>query len=181
MTDVRQVRRKYTLVLAVLLCIDVVCGIVLISPIGRSARANQETLNGLWSDLQVKTRETIPLQGIDSKVKEAKTEIDTFLKDRVPQRFANVPDEVGKLAAAHNVSLSAARYRTEETDIPGLRRVVVEATLSGTYSQEAQFINAVERDKLFFIINSISLGDAQNGGVRLQIQMETYIRSEATA
>lgn len=181
MTDLRPVRRKYVLALIVLLAIDLVCGIILISPIGRSARANQQHLADLWAELQNKTRETLPLQGIDGKVKEAKAEIDQFIDDRLPPRMATVPDELGKLAAAEGVSLATAKYKTEVTDLPGVRRVVIQATLSGSYQQAARFINAVERDKLFFIIDSISLGEAQGGSIRLQIQMEAYIRSEAAA
>lgn len=181
MTDLRQVRRKYTLTLIILLAMDLACGIVLVSPIGTSARSNQQQLASLWTQLQAKTRESLPLQGIDGKVKEAKAEINEFFSDRLPPRFANVPDELGKLAGAHGVSLTSARYKTEETELPGIRRVVVQATLTGPYSQEARFINAVERDKLFFIIDSVSLGESQGGSVQLQIQMETYIRSEASA
>lgn len=181
MTDLRKLSRKYQLILIVLLSIDLACAIILISPIGRSARRSQQELSALWAELQTKTRETLPLQGIDAKVVEAKAEINRFLGERLPPRFASVPDELGKLAKEQGVTLASAKYQTEETELPGVRRVVVQAVLSGRYGQQAKFINAVERDKLFFIIDSISLGEAQGGSVRLQIEMEAYIRSEATA
>lgn len=180
MPDVRDVRRKLFLALAILLCIDVACGVVLISPIGRTARNSNATMSQLWSQLQTSTRETVPLQGIDEKVKDAKGEIQQFYKDRLPQRFAAVPDQLGKLAAANGVTVSAARYKTEDSEVPGLRRVYIDATLGGGYTQEAKFINAVERDTMFFIIDNVALAgqEREPGAVRLQIRIETYVRSD---
>ena len=42
-----------------------------------------------------------------------------------------------------------------------------------------RFINALERDKLLFIVNSIQLGDAQGGTVKLQLKMQTYLKGGA--
>lgn len=184
MPDVKDVRRKLTAVLVALLIIDIACVVILVSPIGRAARSSQATLSQLWTELQVKTRETLPLQGIDQKVEQADAQIGQFYSDRLPQRFANVPDALGRVASANGVTMAGAQYKTEPTEIPGLRRVLVNATFSGDYSRTARFINALERDKTFFIIDGISLGgqsaSGQNpGSVQLQIVLETYVRSEA--
>jgi type IV pilus assembly protein PilO len=181
MTDPKQINRKFKLALIVFSLFAVASVLVLVSPIGRGARESQQELSALWSELQSKTRETMPLQGIDSKVKEAKTQIDQFYGERLPDRFARIPEELGKLASANGVSLSAAKYKTEDTDFPGVRRVTVDASLSGPYGQEARFINAVERDKMFFVINSVSLGETPDKGVHLQISLETYVRSGPSA
>jgi hypothetical protein len=39
-----------------------------------------------------------------------------------------------------------------------------------------QFINAVERDKVFFVINGINLTGQQTGQVNLRIRLTTYLR-----
>jgi type IV pilus assembly protein PilO len=185
MANVREVRRKLTVALITLLCIDAACGIVLLSPIGRSARSGQQNMQQLYAELQQKTRETIPLQGIDQKVQDARGQMQQFYSDRLPQRWAYIAEELGKVAADNKVKIANARYKTEDTDIPGLRRVTIDATLGGGYEQEARFINALERDKMFFLIDSIALGEQQqqqqSGAIRLQIRLETYVRSEATA
>lgn len=184
MPDVKHVRRKLTIFLLALLMIDIAAGIVLISPIGRAARTSQVTLSELWTELQQKTRETLPLQGIDDKVQQADKQIDQFYRERLPQRFANVPDALGRVASENGVTMAGAQYKTEATEIPGLKRVIVNATFSGDYSKTARFINALERDKTFFLIDGITLGgqtaSGQNlGSVQLQIILETYVRSEA--
>jgi type IV pilus assembly protein PilO len=56
----------------------------------------------------------------------------------------------------------------------GLRPVEIEADFSGGYLQLVRFINALERDPLFFIIDSVQLGGEQAGVVKLQLKLETY-------
>jgi type IV pilus assembly protein PilO len=56
----------------------------------------------------------------------------------------------------------------------------MEITLSGDYLQEVKFINALERDKMFFLIDGITLGE-QQGNVRLQLKLETYLRGGAVS
>jgi hypothetical protein len=41
-----------------------------------------------------------------------------------------------------------------------------------------KFINALERSKLFFLIDGVTLVE-QQGNVRLQLKVETYLRNGA--
>ena len=50
----------------------------------------------------------------------------------------------------------------------------IQADFSGDYLQLVRFINALERDSLFFIIDSVELGGEQAGVVKLQLKLETY-------
>jgi type IV pilus assembly protein PilO len=60
---------------------------------------------------------------------------------------------------------------------PGhLQPIEIEATLSGNYVSLARFINALERDDMFFIISSVTLGGEQNGPIKLQVKVETYLK-----
>ncbi len=178
MADIKQTRRQLSIALIVMLVINLICIIVLVSPIGRGAREGRQKVDQLWKESQARTRETLPLQGLDSKIVNAKSQIKDFYLERFPETFAAVPQELNKLASAHGVLLTAAKYTTEDTGIPGLRAVRVDAGIDGDYSKEARFINSVERNKTFFIIDSIALGEQQKGNVHLQIVFETYVRSQ---
>ena len=59
-----------------------------------------------------------------------------------------------------------------------MRKLIIEISLAGNYLQEVKFINALERDKMFFLLDGITLGE-QQGNVRLQLKLETYMRSGA--
>ena len=72
------------------------------------------------------------------------------------------------------------KYDEKDAPIEGLRKLNIEITLSGDYLQEVKFINALERDKMFFLIDGVTLGE-QQGNVRLQLKLETYLRSGTAA
>jgi type IV pilus assembly protein PilO len=73
--------------------------------------------------------------------------------------------------------MSSVKYKTDDAEIEDLQRKEVQADVSGDYLQIAKFINALERNKLFFIVEAVQLGSEQSGGVKLQITVETYMRT----
>jgi type IV pilus assembly protein PilO len=180
MADLRQSRRRLSVVLIVLFCIDLAAAAVLLSPIGAHARAAQQQLNELYTELQTKTRQTAPLHGIDEKVVLAHKEVDSFYKDRLPSSYASIVEEIGKVAAANGVQATNIRYETGESDVPDLQRVLMDVSLSGDYLKEVKFINALEREKMFFIIDGVTLSGQQGGIVRLQLRLETYLKTQTS-
>jgi hypothetical protein len=48
--------------------------------------------------------------------------------------------------------------------------------VTGEYAKVAGFINAMEQDKLVFIIDQISLTGQEGGVVSLQIKAETFLK-----
>ena len=54
--------------------------------------------------------------------------------------------------------------------------MILEADLGGNYTALAKFINALERDQMFFIINNVTLGGDPQGPVKLSVSMETFLR-----
>jgi type IV pilus assembly protein PilO len=178
MPDMNETRRRLTLLVAVLGALCVASAIVLISPIGGSARTGGRRLTELQRELGTKTRETAPLNGIDKKVDNAKLQIDSFYRDRLPGNYSSISEELGKLAAENNVHISTGHYQNDAAEAPaGLTQVYVEAGLAGNYLQVVKFINALERDRMFFLINSVSVGQNQAGAVQLQIRLQTFMRT----
>jgi hypothetical protein len=53
----------------------------------------------------------------------------------------------------------------------------MEAALAGNYTSLARFINALERDQMFFIIDSVTLGGQEQGPVKLNMKLETYLKA----
>ena len=179
MPDLRQTRKNIKTVLAVLLGVDVVAVVVLISPLVGSTDSRRQELNQLWSELQTKTRQVEPLRNLDKKVVTANQQITDFYKKRFPSQDSQIATEFGKLAAANGVTIEQARYKVLEAKIGRLEPVEMEAELSGNYVSLAKFINALERDDMFFIISSIMLGGEQKGPIKLQMKLETYLKAGA--
>ncbi len=179
MPDLRQTRSKLKITFAALAVVDVVAIAVFFSPLVGSEQARREQLNGLWKELQLKTRQVQPLRGLDKKIAVARTQIDTFYKERIPDRESAISEALGRVATQTGVRIEHFKYEAKETDDPGLTRVLVEANLSGDYLQLVRFINSLEREQLFFIVDGVELGGEQGGQVKLQMKMEAFLKTGA--
>jgi hypothetical protein len=163
-------------VVIALVILDVICLGYLFSPYGRSRSARVRELYELRAQLTAKRQDVLPTRGMDGKLKQASTDIGGFYGQRFPAQYSTVADEVGKLAAQYGVHFASVKYEDKDSPIPGLRKLNMEIALSGDYLQEVKFINALERDKMFFLIDGVALGE-QQGQVRLQLKLETYLRN----
>jgi type IV pilus assembly protein PilO len=172
-----QKRRKLVIVFAVLAVIDIGLGVVLLSPLVGSEQSRKTELDQLWKQLQVKTRQVEPLRGIDQKIVLAQQQIDDFYKNRLPSQDFAISEELGKLATDNGVRIGQVKYLPKDLQPVGVRPVFVEADFTGDYVQLVRFINALERDKVFFIVDSVDLGGAQGGLVKLSLKLEAYLKA----
>ena len=178
MASIRETRKALLPVVIALVVIDLACVGYLLSPLGRSRAARQLDLDELHTQLMAKRQEVLPARGMDDKLKQASVDIATFYKERFPAQYSLVSERLGKLAVESGVQVTAVKYDDKEAPIEGLHKLEVELALSGSYLQEVKFINALERDKLFFVVDGVTLGE-QQGNVRLQLKVETYLRGGA--
>jgi len=118
-----------------------------------------------------------PLRGLDAKLARATQEADRFTRQRLPASDSEVAAELGAVTKKQGVRLTRAQY-THSPVLAGsanqLTEVRIDATLSGDYRPLVQFINSLERDKLFFVINTLTLTGQQSGTVNLRVGMKTY-------
>lgn len=177
MTNVREHRRRLHIIAALLILVNVIAASMLVYSLMRSGQSRQSEFAALRVQVQRQKMIVVPPNTVQQRVEEARKQIDDFYRSRVPGQFSDVYDRLGKVAAQNRVKLANIRYNEGESDIPGLHRINIQASLGGDYAQVLKFINALERDKMFFIIDSVSLGEQQGGAVRLEIALEAYLRS----
>jgi hypothetical protein len=123
-----------------------------------------------------------PLRGLDAKLARSTDEADQFSHQRLPGTDSEIAAELGLLTKKQAVRLTRAQYvhTPVMTGSAGaLTEVRIDATLTGDYRPLVQFINSVERNKMFFIINSQTLNGQQTGTVNLRVRMTTYERGVA--
>jgi hypothetical protein len=176
MASIREVRKTLLPVVVGLLAVVLACVGYLLSPAGRSRAARERDLTQLQAQLAAKHQEVLPTRGMDGKLKKASDDITGFYQDRFPAQYSAVSEQLGKLASTSGVQITGVKYEDKDTPVEGLRKLNIELALSGSYLQEVKFINALERDKIFFVIDGVTLGE-QQGNVRLQLKVETYLRS----
>jgi type IV pilus assembly protein PilO len=179
MPDLRQTRKDIKTSLAIMLAVDVTAVAVLLSPLVGSTDSRRQELNQLWSELQSKTRQVEPLRNLDKKVITANGQISEFYKRRFSAQQSQIVTQFDKLAAANGVAVEQTKYKVLDEDTGRLHPVEIDADLTGNYVSLAKFINALERDDMFFIISSISLGGEQKGPIKLQMKLQTYLKAGA--
>jgi type IV pilus assembly protein PilO len=177
MPDLRQTRKKLKTALAVMAGVDLLAAVVYFSPLVGSAETRREQMNTLQTELITKTREVAPLKDLPKKVVLAGHQISDFYKKRFPTTESQILTEFGKVASANGVKIEQGKNKLKDAEEGGLEPVEMEWTLAGNYSSLARFINALERDQMFFIIEGVSLGGQPQGPVKLDMKVETYLKA----
>ena len=119
-----------------------------------------------------------PLRGLDTKLVASTHDANAFYETRLPYADSQVLAEVGVLTHKAGVRWTHAQYayNPQLSGSDGLTQMSIDASVSGDYRPIVEFINSVERDKLFFVINGINLTGQQTGQVNLRIRLTTYLR-----
>jgi type IV pilus assembly protein PilO len=185
MRDLAQIKNRFLTLLGVLGAINLVLLAYLLWPGTSSAsrRAKEESLQQQYRSL---TREVAPLKDIDQKLVQTRGDINELYQDRIPNRWSVISSELEKLmkesgvTPAQSIHYGTADKQQEKGDLPDVQRVNIDTSITGQYTNVARFINAMEQDKLLFIIRQISLSGQEGGTVTLQIKVETYLRSAQT-
>jgi len=176
MPDLREARRKTKIVLTTMAVIDVAVLSLYFSPIIGTEPSRRAQLQQLWTELQQKTHEVQPLIGLDKKIPVAHKQIEEFYKGRFAGQDSSISENLGKIASESGVKLGSVKYDMKDPVVLGLQPVHLEADVGGNYLQLVRFINAMERDPMFFIVDSVQLGGEQGGVVKLQMKAETYLK-----
>lgn len=111
-----------------------------------------------------------------------RSQLSHFYADDVPDKWSEISQRMEKVFQATGVTSSGIRYAIDTQDkstLPGVQQVKVETSVTGDYSKVARFINALEQDKTFFIIDKISLSSQEGGTVTLNITVATFLRQNA--
>jgi Tfp pilus assembly protein PilO len=181
MNHLEKTQKQFTTILSILGAIDLLLIIYLLLPgSSPSARAAQE--ESLREQKQALTREVTPLVGIDKKLAQTRIDVKKFYADKVPGQFSQISQHLEKLMKDAGVTHAGIRYNqdqngsTEKNELPDVQRINIETTVTGEYEKVARFINAMEQDKLVFIIDQIALNSQEGGVVSLQIKAETFLK-----
>jgi Tfp pilus assembly protein PilO len=177
MPELQGSRRKLQIAIAAMVLVDLVAVGVLFSPLVGSAESRRITMSELSLELSKKTREVAPLKGIDQKIILAKGQIGQFYQDRFPSRDSELAAELGKIASENGVRILQAKYKQEDATEARIVPTEIEGNFSGDYLQLVRFINALERSKQFFAVDSISLAGESTGPVKLEVKMHSYLRT----
>jgi type IV pilus assembly protein PilO len=161
----------------VLLILNLTLAIRLILAWDRAKQGDAARIEASQEQYRAIKLKTAPLRGLDKKIDQAKLDQQAFYEKRFPATTSEVLTELGALAVKNNVLLARDQnaYRKPQQ---GLVQLDMEATLSGDYAPVVRFINGLERDKLFFLIEGVALNGQQGGVVSLRMHLTTFLRAD---
>lgn len=177
MVDLQQTKNRLKTTFIALGVLNLALLGVLFSPLVGSVQGRLQQLDQLRAQLQVKKRQVEPLSGLDKKVEVAAKQVDHFYQERIPAKDSAISERLGKIASDSGVELAQVKNTFGDPEPVGLSPVIVEANLSGDYLQLVRFINSLEREQLFFIVDSVDLGGEQGDTVKLRMKLRTFLRS----
>ena len=124
-----------------------------------------------------------PLEGLDTKLADATTDADKFYTTRLPVAYSDVLAELGVLTRKEGVKLTRVQYAQSPVLEAGktLTEIRMDASLNGDYRPLVLFMNALERDNMFFLISGVTLTGQQSGMVGLRLRLTTYLRPRSSA
>jgi type IV pilus assembly protein PilO len=176
MANLAETRRNLTVVTAILGLISLFALLYLLAPLTSAPGERYKELDQTRAELKNTERQVLPLRGLPTKLEKSQHDIRMFYRERLPSRYSLISEELGKVAARNGVSLSGVQYDTLETDLPELELVTMNVAVTGDYGKVMRFINGVERNKIFFLIDGLTLADQKAGVVRLDLRLEAYLR-----
>jgi type IV pilus assembly protein PilO len=182
MADLARARKKVLSAIVVLGAIDLAALGYLAWPLRAGAAQPAQVQQQAEEEYRQVSRTTVPLRGIDQKLTQAQKDDAAFIARRLPSRYSDVVAELGKVANENHIALTAGAYKTAPDKLTGVQDLEIRAGLEGQYVNLVKFINALERDKMFFIINSIALTEQRGknaGEVRLEMKLDTYLHSQS--
>jgi type IV pilus assembly protein PilO len=140
---------------------------------------NDAALDAAQAQMKAAEIAAKPLRGLDGKLAGSTADADRFYEDRLPFAYSQVLTELGSLTKKSGVRLMHVQYAQSPVlaNSYALTELRLDANVTGDYRPIVQFINAAERDKLFFVINGINFSGQQTGQVNLRLRMTTYLRT----
>jgi type IV pilus assembly protein PilO len=136
---------------------------------------SKDALAGKQVELRALDMQTAPLRGLDGRVSENRGLIQEFYKERIPANYSSFANRIGELQVKSGVRLSRMQY-TQGPPGPDLTEISLDAGITGDYPQIMRFVNALERDKTFFVIRQMALTGQQGGLVNLRLRVSTWLR-----
>jgi hypothetical protein len=163
-----------------LLALNIYLVVQIAIAIGIAHASNSDAMVEQKIKLGAATVAVQPLRGLDGKLAQAKSDAAGFEKSRLAAEQSAVLSELGDLAHKSGVKISRVQYSPVPTVQANLTEEGMDASLTGDYPLLVKFINSLERDKNFFVINSVTLSGQSGGVVTLKIRFTTWLRTNGT-
>lgn len=160
--------------IAVLAVVDLVLLVQLFLAWNTLRADRPEELASQQTQLRTAQLQSMPLRNLPERIADSQDGAARFFDTRVAGADSGIVAELGSVSQKAGVRLGRVQYALAPA-LKDTSEVRIDATVSGDYTPVMRFINDLERDKMFFVINGITLTGQQGGLVNLRLRMTTYL------
>jgi Tfp pilus assembly protein PilO len=100
----------------------------------------------------------------------------SFLDSRTV--YSTVNSDISAIAAKSGVKATDFAFKPKPVPNRSVSELDINMTVQGDYPSLLKFVNGIERSKNFYFLNQLQLAEGSTNGVRLQIDLHTYYRTE---
>lgn len=120
------------------------------------------------------------VEAIRAQLPGVQTETASFMdKDLRPAGagYSSVDADLETLAKDSGLQITSTHFKEKFVDKRGVDEITITITMQGAYPSLVSFINALERSKSFYLLDSLSLDSSSEGLLKLNLELRTYFRS----
>jgi type IV pilus assembly protein PilO len=180
----QQKNLTYTSV-AFLLLADVVMAFYSFNMAASDRPAHQE-LAAQTTEIKLLQADVARARAIQVAMPTTKADCQRF-KDSLPSArtgFSLITSELGDIGHQSGLQVTSLDFHSTDIRVRDLTEVSVNASVSGDYKSIMHFVNALQRSKNYYIVESLSLG--QNSGpvgasnaVKVDLHLKSYFKGAA--
>lgn len=91
--------------------------------------------------------------------------------------YSAILADLGAIAQESGLHVNSTRFKQKQESKHGVEEITIGLSMEGAYPALVSFINSLERSNNFYVLDSLTLDSAQNGVLRLNLDLRTYFRS----
>jgi type IV pilus assembly protein PilO len=163
-----------------LLAANLVAAVFVFHPLGGSAEDLARQMRAKQRDLAQQLQRVERTRSLVAKVQQAKVEGDKFLDECTLNRriaYSTLVGEMDKMAVQSGMRPKESSSQPEP--VPGsdtIEELTISANYEGSYASLTKFVNMLDKSPRFLIIESMQAQPQSNGGLNVNIRLDTFIR-----
>ena len=99
----------------------------------------------------------------------------SFLDGRTA--YSSVFTDLAAIAAKAGVKTSGLKFDRKDIKERSVSELKISTSVDGDYAALLQFVNGLQRSKVFYLLDQLQLASSGPGGIKLQIVLHTYFRT----
>lgn len=181
--DLTNWKRWVWIGLAVVLVLDLALVVFLWRAAGSDRAALENRRNLLRTRYMLQVADIKRATEIRQNMPQAERESTEFYTTRLHTLdggYSSLLGDFDAISKKAGITVSSLAFKQNEIAGRNVVEIGVTATVEGDYPALVRFINGLERSDSFYLLDNLGLASGSTGGIRLNLNLRTYLRCEGS-